>query len=84
MSFLNYLISAVALGMTFLYGSTGEIITEKAGHLNLGIPGIMCVGAASGCAALHLMIVNNVTNGFLLVIVGIIASFLGAAFLGAI
>ena len=84
MSFLNYLISAIALGMTFLYGSTGEIITEKAGHLNLGIPGIMCVGAASGCAALHLMIINNVTYGFLLVLVGIVASFLGAAFLGAI
>jgi len=44
---LNYLLSAIPLGMTFLYGSTGEILTEKAGHLNLGIPGIMCVGTAS-------------------------------------
>ena len=84
MSIINYLLSAIALGMTFLYGSVGEIITEKAGHLNLGIPGIMCVGAASGCAALHIMVVNNITNGFLLVFVGIVAAFLGAAFLGAI
>ena len=50
--FLNYLLSAIPLGMTFLYGCTGEILTEKAGHLNLGIPGIMCVGGAFGCLSL--------------------------------
>ena len=38
----------ISLGIVFLYGSVGEIITEKAGHLNLGIPGIMCMGAAGG------------------------------------
>ena len=32
---------AVSQGMPLLLGATGEIITEKAGHLNLGIPGIM-------------------------------------------
>ena len=46
---LAFLVSAIRLGMTFLLGSTGETITEKAGHLNLGIPGVMCVGAACGC-----------------------------------
>ena len=35
-------------GIPLLYGSTGEIITEKSGHLNLGIPGIMYVGGISG------------------------------------
>ena len=52
---INYLFNAIALGMTFLYGSVGEILTEKAGHLNLGIPGIMCMGGAGGCIALQLM-----------------------------
>ena len=33
---------------SLLYGSTGEIITEKSGNLNLGIPGVMYVGAISG------------------------------------
>ena len=84
MIILEYLLSAIALGMTFLYGSTGEIITEKAGHLNLGIPGIMCVGAASGCLALHHMIMANITNGFLLVLVGIVAAFLGSALMGLV
>ena len=46
--FLNYIVNALALGMTFLYGSTGEIITEKSGNLNLGTPGIMAGGAISG------------------------------------
>lgn len=44
-----FITSAISLGMVFLYGCVGEIITEKAGHLNLGIPGIMCMGTAGGC-----------------------------------
>ena len=82
--FWDYLLSALALGMTFLYGSTGEILTEKAGHLNLGIPGIMCVGAAGGCASLHYMVMGGVTNGVVLVVVGILCSFLSAALMGLI
>ena len=39
---------AVMQGIPLLYGSTGEILTEKSGHLNLGIPGIMYVGGISG------------------------------------
>lgn len=38
----------VIQGIPLLFGSTGEIITEKSGHLNLGIPGIMYVGAIGG------------------------------------
>ena len=34
---------AVVQGIPLLFGSTGEIITEKSGNLNLGIPGIMYV-----------------------------------------
>lgn len=39
---------AIIMGIPLLYGATGETITEKSGHLNLGIPGIMYVGAISG------------------------------------
>ena len=39
---------AVVQGIPLLYGSTGEILTEKSGNLNLGIPGVMYVGAISG------------------------------------
>lgn len=39
---------AVCQGMPLLLGATGEILTEKAGHLNLGIPGIMYMGGIGG------------------------------------
>ena len=45
---IQFICRAILLGVPLLYGSTGEIVTEKAGHLNLGIPGIMYVGAISG------------------------------------
>ena len=48
----NFLVSflprAVAQGIPLLYGSTGEIITQKSGNMNLGIPGVMYVGGICG------------------------------------
>ena len=70
---LNFLIDSLAFGATFMYGSTGEIITEKAGHLNLGIPGVMCMGGAGGCLILN-MIGKSGLPGFLIVILGILGS----------
>ena len=46
--FADFMTRAVMQGIPLLYGSTGEILTEKSGHLNLGIPGIMYGGAMSG------------------------------------
>lgn len=83
---LTFIVSAIRLGVTFLFGSTGEIITEKSGHLNLGIPGIMCVGAACGCASESLYTksvpAGQPLNHFLVIFIPIIASFLGAALMG--
>ncbi len=45
---LKFIVRAVMQGTPLLFGSTGEIITEKSGNLNLGIPGIMYIGAISG------------------------------------
>ena len=47
--FATIVSQAIRFGIVFLYGSTGEIIIEKSGHLNLGIPGTMCIGAIGGC-----------------------------------
>ena len=46
---VSFLIGAIALGTVLLYGCLGETLMEKSGHLNLGIPGIMCMGTAGGC-----------------------------------
>ncbi len=83
--FLDYLISAIALGMTFLYGSTGEIILEKVGHLNLGIPGVMCVGAAGGCLALQALYpFKDTLPGFVIVTVAILAAFIMGVIMGGL
>ena len=39
---------AYSQGMPLLFGCTGETISEKVGSLNLGIPGVMYVGAICG------------------------------------
>ncbi len=44
----QFISRAILQGTPLLYGATGEIITEKSGNLNLGIPGIMYIGAISG------------------------------------
>ncbi|MBO4284567.1 MAG: ABC transporter permease [Clostridia bacterium] len=49
MNLLAFFINrAVMQGTPLLFGATGEIVTEKSGNLNLGIPGIMYIGAISG------------------------------------
>ena len=47
--FVGLMVGAIGIGVVFLLGSVGEILTEKSGHLNLGIPGVMCMGMAGGC-----------------------------------
>lgn len=83
---LAFLVSSIRLGMAFLFGSTGETITEKSGHLNLGIPGVMCVGASCGCFAeyLYLSAAGPDANYFLAVLIPIIATMLGGAVMGFI
>ena len=49
---VNYIISfvyaAVLAGIPLLFGTLGEVITEKAGNLNLGVEGMMYLGAIFG------------------------------------
>lgn len=81
---LAFLVSAIRLGMTFLLGSTGETITEKSGHLNLGIPGVMCVGAACGCYAeyIYLSVAGRAAIPVLAVLIPILATLIGAGLMG--
>ena len=45
---LAFIPRAIVQGIPLLFGSTVEIITEKSGNLNLGIPGVMYVGGICG------------------------------------
>ena len=80
---LNYLIGALGFSATLVYGATGEIISEKSGHLNLGIPGVMCMGGAGGCMALTL-VGKSALPHFLIVLIGILGAFIVAVLFGLI
>ena len=75
---------AVMQGIPLLYGSTGEILTEKSGHLNLGIPGIMYVGAISGVAGAFLYEQSGGTSSALGILIPFFACLLGAFLMGLI
>ncbi len=85
---ITFIQRAVMQGIPLLYGSTGEIITEKSGNLNLGIPGIMYVGGISGVigAFLYENSLDSVSdaNGFLAVIIPLLCSVFGSLLMGLI
>lgn len=83
-----FFVSAISIATVLLYGCVGEIITEKAGHLNLGIPGIMCMGTAGGCLGVSLYMGGLSSSAdaswILLVLISLLFSLVFAAALGGI
>lgn len=45
---ITILATAITAGTPILYAALGEVLTERAGNLNLGVEGMMLVGAVSG------------------------------------
>lgn len=80
--FLMFLTSTIQISAILLYGCTGETITEKGGHLNLGIPGIMSVGAAVGVLTEYMLASAGLNVPFLVIIIPIITTFIGAGVVG--
>lgn len=81
---VEFFATSVTLMGIFLFGTIGELLTQKTGHLNLGTPGVMCLGATGGILALT--IYSNACGGsancipFLSVLFGVI----GALIVGAL
>lgn len=79
---LTFLVAAIGQAVPLLFGATGEIITEKSGNLNLGIPGIMYMGGISGLMGAFLYENNTddpskVVGVLIAIICSLIASGLG-------
>ena len=72
--FIKFLVAAVLAGTPLLFGTAGEIVSEKVGHLNLGVEGMMSIGACAGFMA------GYYSDSFL---IALIAAALGGA-LGAL
>lgn len=84
---ISFIQRAIMQGIPLLFGSTGEIITEKSGHLNLGIPGIMYVGGISGVIGAFLYeqsVPAEAMNPFLTVAIPLLCTLLGALIMGLI
>lgn len=79
---------AVMQGIPLLFGSTGEILTEKSGNLNLGIPGVMYVGGISGVIGAFLyessLAAPEDANAFLAISIPLLCSILGSLIMGLI
>ncbi|MBQ2061560.1 MAG: ABC transporter permease [Oscillospiraceae bacterium] len=72
--------SAIAFGTVIMLGALGEILIEKAGNLNLGIPGVMYLGAIGGLVAAFFYELNGGSSP----VVGLILSFLCSMLFSAV
>ena len=76
---------AIWFGTVIMFGSTGEIITERSGNLNLGVPGIMMLGGFAGFAGAYFYENSVASPSVLLVIlIALICGFVAAALGGLI
>ena len=78
---LNLITAAVLYGTPLLYGTTGEILTEKSGNLNLGVEGMMFMGGAVGLGAAfyYEKLTGAAVSAPLAVVIAIAGSFLAGA-----
>ena len=79
LTIIAFIQQAIRLSSTLLLGSTGEIITEKSGNLNLGTPGIMACGAISGIIGAFFYTKSGVAfNPFVSILLTFICCVLGS------
>ena len=80
----SFIPRAIVQGIPLLYGCTGETISEKAGSLNLGIPGVMYVGGICGVIGsfLYEQATGGHVNGFLALFIPLMACLIGSLLMG--
>ena len=83
--FISLFQAAVMFGTVILFGALGEILTEKAGNLNLGVPGIMYLGGISGLAGAFLYELSTPSPSPLAgMVIALVCAFLASALGGLI
>lgn len=86
-NFVSFFRMLIKFSTVFLFGATGEIINQKSGHLNMGTPGIMYMGALGGIFGEWLYIqalAGSEMNSILVVLIPILFAILFGALGGAI
>jgi len=83
---INFFFMAVIAATPLLFGTLGEILTQKSGSLNLGVEGMMFMGAAAGIAASYSYesIAGDAMIGGISALLAVTAGFLAGALGGFI
>ena len=76
--------AAIVFGTIIIYGAVGEILAEKSGNLNLGVPGVMYLGGIAGLTGVFFY-ENAVAEPsvFLCILIAVVCAFT-AALLGGL
>lgn len=87
-SFISLFTASIVFGTVILFGATGEILTEKSGNLNLGVPGIMFIGGISGLMGAFFyenacVVAGTDPSSFLCLVIALFCAF-GASALGGL
>ena len=78
--FIALIVAAVTYGTPLLFGTLGEILTEKSGNLNLGVEGILFMGGAFGLGGVfYYEKLASSPNGYVAILVGLFFAFLAGA-----
>ena len=80
---LGWVVTAVMYGTIFSYAALGETINEKAGQLNLGVPGIMYLSAIVSFLSVFQLEKIGIAP-VLCVLVSLLSAFLTGALLGLV
>lgn len=74
---LSFLVAAVLAGTPLLFGTAGEVLSEKSGNLNLGVEGMMFMGGVAGLAGAYYYEQAVATPiGWVAILIAIVCAFL--------
>ena len=77
--------TSIMFGTVILFGATGEILTEKSGNLNLGVPGIMYLGGITGLIAVFFYEMNHPDpNKMICILIAALCAIIGSVIGGLI
>jgi ABC-type uncharacterized transport system permease subunit len=82
-SFIAWMVCSVIYGSIIMMGALGETLTEKGGHLNLGVPGIMYIsGFLSYFATFTYENSTANPNPFVIILISLTVAFAIGSFFG--